>query len=108
MFDGAIPAKERKQYLITHPLADAASYNVIRWSPGPELFGKGIVISGKMLTNRGGNGASLKSVQWKDDQTPVVLHVIELRSEGVRTHNSEFVVRINPGDPAKQIGRAHV
>jgi len=103
MFDGAIPAKERKQYLITHPLADAASYNVIRWSPGPELFGKGIVISGKMLTNRGGNGASLKSVQWKDDQTPVVLHVIELRSEGVRTHNSEFVVRINPGDPAKHV-----
>jgi hypothetical protein len=33
----------------------------------------------------------------------VVLNVIELRSEGVRTHNSEFVVRINPGDPAKHV-----
>ena len=100
MFDPVIPAEQRKQYLLTHPIADAASYNVIRWSPGPELSGKGIVISGKTLTNRGGNGVSLKAVNWKDDRTPVVLDVLNLGSEGkeARTHNSEFLVRICPGD----------
>ena len=73
---------------------------MIRWSPGPRLSGKGIVISGKTLTNRGGNGVSLKAVNWKDDRTPVVLNVINLGSAGTRsrTRNSEFVVRISPGD----------
>ena len=73
---------------------------MVRWSPGPELSGKGIVISGKTLTNGGGNGVSLKAVNWKDDRTPVVLSVLDLASEGkkARTHNSEFLVRICPGD----------
>jgi DUF1680 family protein len=105
MFDLAIPADQRKQYLLTHPIADVASYNLIRWSPGPHLAGKGIVISGKTLTNRGGNGVSLKVVNWKDDQTPVVLNVISLGLEGNATYtrNSEFVVRINPGDLGRNV-----
>jgi hypothetical protein len=105
MFDLAIPADQRQQYLLTHPIADVASYNLIRWSPGPHLAGKGIVISGKTLTNRGGNGVSLKVVNWKDDQTPVVLNVISLGLEGNATYtrNSEFVVRINPGDLGRNV-----
>ena len=100
MFDRVIPAKERKQYLLTHPVADAASYTVIRWSPGPQLRGKGVVISGRMLTNRGGNGVSLKAVNWKESQTPVVLNVLDVRAEGKETltGNSKFLVRIDPGD----------
>lgn len=105
MFDQVLPANERKQYLLTHPVADPASYNVIRWSPGPRLSGKGIVIAGKTLTNRGGNGVSLKAVNWKDDRTPVVLNVLSLGSEGQtsRTHNSEFVVRMSPGDLGRNV-----
>ena len=105
MFDRVIPASERKQYLLTHPIADAASYNVIRWSPGTQLSGKGIVISGKKLTNRGGNGVSLKAVNWKDDQTPAVLNVIDLESEGKASHtrDSEFVVRVNPGELGRNV-----
>ena len=104
MFDPVIPAKERKQYLLTHPVADAASHNVIRWSPGPQLSGKGIAISGKTLTNGAGNGVSLKCVNWKDDQTPTVLNVLDMRSEGkARTRNSDFIVHINPGDLGRHV-----
>ena len=105
MFDEVIPVDQRKQYLLTHPIADVASYNVIRWSPGPQLSGKGIVISGKRLTNHGGNGVSLKAVNWKDDQTPVVLNVLELESEGKtsKTRDSEFVVRVNPGELGRNV-----
>lgn len=105
MFDLVIPADQRKQYLLTHPIADPACYNLIRWSPSPGLSGKGIAISGKTLTNHGGNGVSLKAVNWKDDRTPVVLNVLDLTSEGqgTRTRNSDFVVRINPGDLGKYV-----
>jgi len=105
MFDRVIPANERKQYLLTHPVADAASYNVVRWSPGPQLAGKAIVIWGKTLTNRGGNGVSLKSVNWKDDRTPVILSVLSLAAEGMstRTRNSDFLVRIGPGDLGRHV-----
>ena len=105
MFDQVIPADQRNQYLLTHPIADVASYNVIRWSPGPPLSGKGIVISGKTMTNRGGNGVSLKAINWKDERTPVLLNVLSLGSEGRtdRTHNSEFVVRLNPGELGQHV-----
>ena len=105
MFDEVLPAGQRKQYLLTHPIADAASFNVIRWSPGPQLAGKGLVIAGKALTNRGGNGVSLKAVNWKDDQTPAVLNILRLESEGekIKTRNSEFVIRINPGDLGRNV-----
>lgn len=105
MFDQVIPVEERKQYLITHPIADAANYNVIRWSPGAPLSGNGIVILGKMFNNRAGNGVSLKAVNWKDDQTPVILNVLDLKSEGKEDHcyNSKFVVCINPGDLGKHV-----
>ena len=105
MFARVIPADQRGQYLITHPLADVASYNVIRWTPGPQLAGKGIMVLGKTMTNGGGNGISLKAVGWKDEQTPVVLNILDLRSEGKegRTHNAEFVIRVNPGDLGKHL-----
>ncbi len=105
MFDRVIPAKERNQYLLTHPVADPASYGVIRWTPGPELAGKGVVISGKTLTNPGGNGISLKAVNWKDDRTPVVLNVLDMRSQGkgTLTRNSEFVVHVSPGELGRYV-----
>ena len=105
MFDRVIPADQRNQYLLTHPIADAASYNVIRWSPGSQLFGKGIVLSGKTLTNHGGNGVSLKAVNWKDDQTPAALNILRLDSEGAasQTRNSEFVIRVNPGELGRNV-----
>ncbi len=105
MFDQAIPAEERKQYVITHPLADPAKYNVIRWSPGPQLRTKSIAIVGKTLTNRGGNGVSWKIVNWKDKETPVVLNALTLESEGKgnTTRNSEFVVRINAGELGENV-----
>ena len=105
MFDHVIPTEQRKQYLFTHPIADVASYNIIRWSPDPQLSGKGVVISGKMFTNLAGNDVSLKAVNWKDDQTPVTLNILDVSSEGKenRTHNSEFVVCINPGELGKHV-----
>lgn len=105
MFDRVIPADQRGQYLLTHPIADVASYNVIRWSPGPQLAGKGVVISGKTLTNGRGNGISVKAVNWKDDRTPVILNVLNLETEEKTslTRNAEFVVRINPGELGKNV-----
>ena len=105
MFDRVIPANERSQYLLTHPIADAASYNVIRWTPGPQFTGRSLVISGKTLTNSGGNGVSVKAVNWKDDRTPEILDVLRIESDGKpsRTRDSEFVVRINPGKLGKAV-----
>jgi DUF1680 family protein len=103
MFDLVIPEHERSRYLLTHPISDVARYNVVRWSPPPELAGKGIVILGKTLTNRGGNGVSVRAVNWQDDRTPVALAILRLADEGGHTHDSEFVVRVNPGDLGESV-----
>ena len=105
MFDRFIPADQRKQFLITHPIADVDSYNVIRWTPGSQLSRKSIAISGKLFTNPGGNGVSLKLVNWKHDKTPVVLDALYLEQgrTGTSAHQSEFVVHINPGDLGKHV-----
>jgi hypothetical protein len=81
------------------------SYNVIRWTPGSQLSSKGIGVSGKLFTNRGGNGVSLKLVNWKDEKTPVVLDTLYLEQveKGTIAHQSEFVVHINPGDLGKHV-----
>ena len=105
MFDRVIPADQRKQFLITHPIEDVDSYNVIRWTPGSQLSSKGIGVSGKLFTNGGGNGVSLKLVNWKHDTTPVVLDTLYLEQgrKGTSAQQSEFVVHINPGDLGKQV-----
>lgn len=100
LFDRIIPADQRRQFLITHPIADAASYNLIRWTPGAPLSGKSIGISGKLFTNPGGNGVALKVVNWKDENTPVVLEALYLEQgrKGTGAIESEFVVHLNAGD----------
>jgi DUF1680 family protein len=105
MFGRVIPEAERSQYLITHPVADAASYGVVRWTPGPQLVGKGIVIAGKTMTNSGGNGVSLKAVGWRDEQTPVILDLLDMSAQGkgARTHDVAFVVHVAPGDLGKHV-----
>jgi len=105
MFDRIIPVDQRRQFLITHPIADAGSYNLIRWTPGSPLSGKSIGISGKLFTNPGGNGVSLKLVNWKDENTPVVLEAVYLEQgrKGTSAIESEFVVYLNPGDLGKHV-----
>ena len=105
MFDRIIPADQRRQFLITHPIADAASYNLIRWTSGSSLSGKSIGISGKLFSNPGGNGVSLKLVNWKDENTPVVLEAryLEQGRKGTSAIESEFVVHLNPGDLGKHL-----
>jgi hypothetical protein len=100
LFDRIIPADERRQFLITHPIADVDHYNLIRWTPSPQLAGKSIGISGKLFSNPGGNGVSLKLVNWKDERTPEALDVLYLEHgrKGTSAIESEFVVHINPGD----------
>jgi DUF1680 family protein len=105
MFDRFIPADQRRQFLITHPIADVDSYNVIRWTPGLQLSGKSIGISGKLFTNPGGNGVSLKLVNWKHEKTPEALNALYLEQgrKGAGAHQSEFVVHLNPGDLGKHV-----
>ena len=105
MFDRIIPADQRRQFLITHPIADVDSYNLIRWTPGSQLAGKSIGISGNLFTNPGGNGVSVKLVNWKDEKTPVALDVLYLEQgrKGTSAIESEFVVHINPGDLGKLV-----
>ena len=105
MFDRFIPADQRRQFLITHPIADVDSYNVIRWTPGSQLPTKTVVILGKLFTNPGGNGVSLKVVNWKHDKTPVVLNPLYLERgrKGAGAYQSEFVVHINPGELGKHV-----
>lgn len=105
MFDQFIPAEQRRQFLITHPIADVDSYNVIRWTPGSQLPTKTVVLSGKLFTNPGGNGVSLKLVNWKHDKTPVVLNPLYLEhgQKGAGAYQSEFVVHINAGELGKHV-----
>ncbi len=105
MFDRFIPPDQRKQFLITHPIADVDSYNLIRWTPGASRFGKGIGLSGKLFTNPAGNGVSLKVVNWKDDRTAVVLDPLYLEQghKGTGAIESEFVVHINAGDLGQHV-----
>ncbi|MHB8970898.1 MAG: beta-L-arabinofuranosidase domain-containing protein [Pirellulaceae bacterium] len=105
MFDRFLPADQRKQFLITHPIADVDSFNLIRWTPGAELAGKSIGISGNLFTNPGGNGVSVKVVNWKDENTPVALDVLYLEQgrKGTSAIESEMVVHINPGDLGKLV-----
>lgn len=100
MFDRFIPTEERTQFLITHPIADVNRFNLIRWNPGPQLTGKSIAIVGKLLTNPGGNGVSVKLVNWKDEETPQALDALFLEQgrKGTGAIETEFVVHINPGD----------
>jgi len=108
MFDRFIPADQRRQFLLTHPIADVGSYNVIRWTPGTQLSLKGIGVSGKLFSNPGGNGVSLKLVNWKDEKTPVLLEPLYLEQgrTGASAHASEFVVRIDPGSLGKHVDLA--
>jgi DUF1680 family protein len=105
MFDQVLPADQRKQFLITHPIADVDSYSVIRWTPGPQLSGKGIGVAGKLFNNAGGNGVSVKVVNWKDEKTPVVVDALYLEQgrKGTVARESEFVVHINAGDLGKHV-----
>ena len=105
MFDRIIPADQRRQFLITHPIADVDSFNVIRWTPGSPFSGKSIGISGRLYTNPGGNGVSLKLVNWKDENTPVDLDVLYLNQGrmGASLIESEFVVHLNPGELGKHV-----
>jgi hypothetical protein len=104
MFD-RVTGGPRRHFLITHPIADVDSYNVIRWSPGSQLSSKSIGLSGKLFTNPGGNGVSLKFVNWKHANTPVALDALYLEQglKGTSAHQSEFVVHINPGDLGKHV-----
>ncbi len=104
MFDRFIPADQRRQFLITHPIADVDSYNVIRWTPGSQLSGKSIGISGKLFTNPGGNGVSLKLVNWKDDKTPVVLDALYLEQgrKGTGAHR----IRVCRSHQSRRPGKA--
>jgi uncharacterized protein len=108
MFDRIIPADQRKQFLLTHPIANPGSYNLIRWTPGSRLAGKTIGLSGKLFTNPAGNGVSLKLVNWKDEKTPVVLDPLYLAQgqKGPSAIQSEFVVHIHPGDLGKHVDLA--
>jgi DUF1680 family protein len=105
MFDRIVPADQRREVLITHPIADVDSYNLIRWTPGSQYPGKSIGISGNLLSNPGGNGVSVKFVNWKDENTPVVLDALYLARgrNGTGAIQSEFVVHINAGDLGKHV-----
>jgi DUF1680 family protein len=105
MFDRIIPADQRPQFLITHPIADADSYNLIRWTPGPQLSDQSIGISGSLFSNPSGNGISLRLVNWKDENTPVDLDVLYLKQglKGTNAIESEFIVHMNPGELGKHV-----
>ena len=100
MFDRILPADRRRQFLITHPISNVDNYNLIRWTPSSQLSGKSIGIAGNLFSNPGGNGVSLKLVNWKDEHTPVAQDVLYLKqgSKGTNAIESEFVVHIKPGD----------
>lgn len=104
MFDRIIPADQRRQFLISHPIVDVASYNLIRWTPGPQLSGKSVAISGRLLSNPGGNGVSVKIVNWKDEKTPVVIDALFAEQGAtVGANQSEFVAHINSDELGKHV-----
>ena len=40
---------ERPRFLYTHPVADTARYNVVRWTPAGALRSKEVTLSGKLF-----------------------------------------------------------
>ena len=105
MFDRFLPADQRTQYLITHPIADVDRYNLIRWTPGAPLAGKCVGMVGKLLSNPGGNGVTVKILNWKDDKAPEVVNVLYLQQgqKGAGAIETEFVVHFNPGELGKSV-----
>ena len=72
VFDQVIPAEERSQYLLTHPVADTASFLVVRWTPGESARGKTFAVAAEILSRTNSNGVSL-SIRNNGNDSPAEL-----------------------------------
>ena len=103
MFDQALPAPERKQYLYTHPVADTAAYNVFRWTPPASAQTQDVTVCGKIVSNLG-NGVELRVIRWIDDTRHEVLRTFNTKDQtSGKCGAAEFVVRLPAGAAGKHL-----
>ena len=103
MFDQVVAAGERREFLYTHPVSDAASYSVFRWSPAKELRDKELVLSGTLFSNLG-NGVECRIIRWKDSQAYDVIGTFNTKDQTVaKCGTSSFVVPIAAGTVGEHI-----
>jgi DUF1680 family protein len=103
MFDQVVAAGERREFLYTHPVADAASYSIFRWSPAKELKGKEIVLSGTLFSNLG-NGIECRIINWQDSQSYDVIGTFNTKDLTVsKCGTSSFNVPIAVGKVGEHI-----
>jgi hypothetical protein len=130
MFDQALAAAERNDFLYTHPISNTACYNVFRWTPSADVQKKdvtrtadsevpspppgqrnsggegrvrGLTLCGKLFSNLG-NGVELRVIRWKDDTRHDVLGTFNTKDLTVgRCGTAEFVLRLAPGKVGKHI-----
>jgi DUF1680 family protein len=101
MFDLVLAAAERNEFLYTHPIADAACYNVFRWTPAANVQKKDVTLCGTLFSNLG-NGVALRVIRWNDDTRSEVLGTFNTQNLTVgKCGTAEFVLRL----PSGQVGR---
>jgi len=103
MFDQALSAAERGEFLYTHPISDTACYNVFRWTPSAALKQKDITLCGTLFSNLG-NGVELRVIHWSDARRHDVLGTFNTSDATVgNCGSSEFVVRLQPGEIGEHV-----
>lgn len=103
MFDQVLAAAERNEFLYTHPIADTACYNVVRWTPAAGVQKKDVALVGTLLSNLG-NGVELRVIRWNDDARHEVLGTFNTRDLTVgKCGTAEFVLRLPPGEIGKHL-----
>lgn len=97
MFDHVLAPAERRRFLYTHPLADAACYNVFRWTPAAAARQEDVTLCGRLFSNLG-NGVELRVIRWNDDARYDVLGSFNTRDTTVgKCGTAEFVLRLPSG-----------
>ncbi len=103
MFDQVLSAAQRKEFLYTHPIADAASYNVFRWTPADDVQKQHVALCGTLFSNLG-NGVELRVLRWHDDTRHDVLGTFNTKNLAVgRCGTAEFVLQLPSGEVGKHL-----
>jgi DUF1680 family protein len=102
-FDQVLSAAERNEFLYTHTLADAACYNVFRWTPSADAQKKDITLCGTLFSNLG-NGVQLRVIRWNDDTRSEILGTYNTKDLTTgKCGTAGFVLRLKPGETGKHL-----
>lgn len=103
MFDRVLSAAERNHFLYTHPVSDAASYTVFRWTPSTRARTQDLAVCGTLFSNLG-DGVELRVIRWNDDTGYDVLGTFNTKDLTVGPcGTAELVLRLRPGEVGQHL-----